>query len=181
MPPFIGSNRAPASSSATSPTASPTLTAVYLIIGATTSSPMPLATTPISARPSADYLDYPGDKHPGMKQFWERPFAPLPRHRHPLQPPFPEEFQDNFLNCNVIGFQGIYRVKVREEGSGIWGETINPPLISSDDPNFRPITPWTWRRMAPSTFSTGTTRSSATCSIICAIQAATTPMAEFIG
>ena len=26
---------------------------------------------------------------------------------------FPEEFQGNFLNLNVIGFQGIYRVKVR--------------------------------------------------------------------
>jgi azurin len=51
---------------------------------------------------------------------------------------FPEEFQNNFLNCNVIGFQGIYRVKVREEGSGLWGETLKPDLISSDDPNFRP-------------------------------------------
>src|SRR5438552_7156993 len=30
---------------------------------------------------------------------------------------FPDEFQGNFLNCNVIGFQGIFRVKVTESRS----------------------------------------------------------------
>jgi len=50
---------------------------------------------------------------------------------------FPGEFQGNFLNCNVIGFQGIYRVKVTEDGSGLKGETVSD-LISSSDPNFRP-------------------------------------------
>src|SRR5207244_9935188 len=49
-----------------------------------------------------------------------------------------EEFQGNFLNCNVIGFQGIYRGKVKEEGAGLLGETLEPPLVQSDDPNFRP-------------------------------------------
>src|SRR3954463_16534664 len=86
------------------------------------------------------YLPAPGDKHPGMRQFWERPMRPCPATAILSSKHFPEEFQNNFLNCNVIGFQGIYRVKVREEGSGIWGDTINPPLIVSDDPNFRPIT-----------------------------------------
>jgi len=62
----------------------------------------------------------------------------VPRHRVAFQPPFSEEFQGNFLNCNVIGFQGIYRVKVEEKGSGLWGETLEPPLVASDDPNFRP-------------------------------------------
>ena len=28
---------------------------------------------------------------------------------------FPDEFQGNFLNCNVISFQGIYRVKVTRD------------------------------------------------------------------
>src|SRR5438046_7154389 len=27
---------------------------------------------------------------------------------------------------------------MREEGSGLWGETPEPPLVQSDDPNFRP-------------------------------------------
>jgi glucose/arabinose dehydrogenase len=51
---------------------------------------------------------------------------------------FPEEFQGNFLNLNVIGFRGIFRVKVTEEGSGLKGETLEH-LVESSDPNFRPI------------------------------------------
>ena len=63
------------------------------------------------------HIDYPA-KHRRMKQFWERPSRPcagtaLLTSRH-----FPDEFQGNFLDCNVISFQGIYRVKVSEDGSG---------------------------------------------------------------
>jgi len=81
-------------------------------------------------------LDYPA-KHPGMKQFWERPSRPCPGTGILSSRHFPEEFQDNFLNINVIGFQGIFRVKVSDEGSGLKGETLEH-LISSSDPNFRP-------------------------------------------
>ena len=84
------------------------------------------------------YLDGADNKHPGMKQFWERPNRPCPGTGILSSRHFPEEFQNNFLNCNVITFQGIWRVKVEEEGSGLWGETIPDDLISSDDPNFRP-------------------------------------------
>src|SRR6266404_3427456 len=81
-------------------------------------------------------IDYPA-KHGNVREFWNRPSRPcagtaLLTSRH-----FPDEFQGNFLNCNVIGFQGIYRVKVTEEGSGLKGETVSD-LISSSDPNFRP-------------------------------------------
>ncbi len=81
-------------------------------------------------------LDYPA-KHPGMRQFWERPSRPcagtgILSSRH-----FPDEFQGDFLNLNVIGFQGIFRVKVSEEGSGLKGETLEH-LVHSSDPNFRP-------------------------------------------
>lgn len=83
------------------------------------------------------YLDYPA-KHPAMRKFWKQPSRPcagtaLLTSRH-----FPEEFQGNFLNCNVIGFQGIYRVKVSEDGAGLKGETLTD-LVKSDDPNFRPV------------------------------------------
>ncbi|MFO1512013.1 MAG: PVC-type heme-binding CxxCH protein [Verrucomicrobiota bacterium] len=83
------------------------------------------------------YLDYPA-KHPAMQEFWERPARPcagtgILSSRH-----FPEEFQGNFLNCNVIGFQGIFRVKVTETGSGLKGETLES-LVKSADPNFRPV------------------------------------------
>jgi azurin len=83
------------------------------------------------------HLAYP-DKHPSMKQFWERPNRPCPGTGILSSRHFPEEFQGNFLNINVITFQGIYRVKVEEEGSGLSGETIPENLVSSDDPNFRP-------------------------------------------
>src|SRR4029078_9093002 len=41
-------------------------------------------------------------------------------------------------NLNVISFQGVYRVAVSEDGSGLKGET-KEDLISSSHPNFRPI------------------------------------------
>lgn len=81
-------------------------------------------------------IDYPA-KHPGMKQFWERPSRPCPGTGLLTSRHFPEEFQGDFLNLNVIGFQGIYRVKVDEDGSGLKGTTLEN-LVSSSDPNFRP-------------------------------------------
>jgi glucose/arabinose dehydrogenase/lysophospholipase L1-like esterase/azurin len=81
-------------------------------------------------------LDYPS-KHARMRQFWDRPARPCSGTGILSSRQFPEEFQGNFLNCNVIGFQGIYRVKVEEEGSGLVGHTLEP-LVESDDPNFRP-------------------------------------------
>ena len=83
------------------------------------------------------YLEDPKAKHPRMEKFWNRPSRPcagtgIISSRH-----FPDDFQGNFLNCNVIGFQGIFRVKVNDEGSGLKGETIED-LVKSDDPNFRP-------------------------------------------
>ncbi|PYM12243.1 MAG: dehydrogenase, partial [Verrucomicrobia bacterium] len=82
------------------------------------------------------HLDYPA-KHRKMEQFWQRPSRPcagtgLISSRH-----FPDDFQGNFLDCNVIGFQGIFRVKVSEDGSGLKGESVED-LVKSDDPNFRP-------------------------------------------
>ncbi|HAV65326.1 MAG TPA: dehydrogenase, partial [Verrucomicrobiales bacterium] len=74
----------------------------------------------------------------GMRQFWDRPSRPCPATGWLSSRHFPEEFQGNFLNLNVISFHGIYRVKVTDEGSGIKGETLEN-IVSSTDPNFRPI------------------------------------------
>jgi glucose/arabinose dehydrogenase/azurin len=81
-------------------------------------------------------IDYPG-KHPGMKQFWERPSRPCPGTGILSSRAWPDDFNGNFLNCNVIGIQGIFRVKVSEDGSGLKGETLEN-LVTSKDPNFRP-------------------------------------------
>ena len=83
------------------------------------------------------HIDYP-QKHSGMNQFWDRPSRPCPATGILSSRHFPEDMQENFLNLNVISFQGVYNVKVHEEGSGLKGETM-PNLISSTDPNFRPI------------------------------------------
>ena len=78
--------------------------------------------------------------HPNMQQFWTRPSRPTPGSNFLSSRHFPEDWQGQFLNTNVIGFQGIFRAKVTEEGSGLHGETIEP-LVDGDiaaNPNFRP-------------------------------------------
>ncbi len=80
-------------------------------------------------------------KHPKMEQFWARPSRPCPNTGMVSSRHFPDDWQGNFLNCNVIGFQGIYRVKVAPEGSALKGETLEN-LVSAepaDLPTFRPI------------------------------------------
>lgn len=87
--------------------------------------------------PFSGRLDYPA-KHSGMRTFWNRPSRPCPATGWLSSRHFPEEFQGNFLNLNVISFHGIFRVKVTDEGAGIKGETLEN-IISSTDQNFRPI------------------------------------------
>ncbi len=81
-------------------------------------------------------------KHASIKQYWERPSRPCPGTAMLSSRHFPESMQGEFLNINVIGFQGIYRVKNTEEGSGLLGTTVTPHMLDNDNsknPNFRPI------------------------------------------
>jgi azurin/glucose/arabinose dehydrogenase len=82
------------------------------------------------------HIDYP-NKHAEMKQFWNRPSRPCAGTGLLSSRQFPPQLQGDFLDCNVIGFQGIYLVKVTGDGSGLKGET-QENLVSSSDPNFRP-------------------------------------------
>ncbi|MGO9469814.1 MAG: PVC-type heme-binding CxxCH protein [Isosphaeraceae bacterium] len=80
---------------------------------------------------------YP-QKHGGMKQFFPMQWRPtcgceLVSSRH-----FPDDSQGDYLLNNNIGFQGILRYRVKEEGSGFAGAAIEP-LLKSSDPNFRPV------------------------------------------
>ena len=79
--------------------------------------------------------------HPKMREFWKRPSRPCPGTAILSSGHFPDDWQGTFLNANVIGFQGIFRAKVSEEGSGLKAETLEPAMLQTDvtkDPNFRP-------------------------------------------
>ncbi len=78
--------------------------------------------------------------HPGMQQFWNRPSRPCPGTAILSSRHFPDDWQGEFLNANVISMQGIFRAKLTADGSGIKGQTLED-LVSADvakAPNFRP-------------------------------------------
>jgi glucose/arabinose dehydrogenase len=80
---------------------------------------------------------YP-EKHTKMKQFFPMQWRPtcgceLVYSRH-----FPHDTQGDYLLNNDIGFQGILRYRVKEDGSGFSGTAVEP-LLRSSDPNFRPV------------------------------------------
>ncbi|SKA77916.1 putative membrane-bound dehydrogenase domain-containing protein [Prosthecobacter debontii] len=92
------------------------------------------------AEASSCYLPREGGGSAKMKPFWDRPARPSPGNGIISSRHFPEEFQNNFLNCNVISFQGIWRVKLSQEGGGMKGETVED-LVKADPavyPTFRP-------------------------------------------
>ena len=78
--------------------------------------------------------------HSPLRTFWPQPSRPcagttLLSSRH-----FPDDWQGEMLNANVIGMLGIFRVKISDQGSGIIGES-REHLISADlntNPYFRP-------------------------------------------
>lgn len=81
-------------------------------------------------------------KHPGFPEFWKRPSRPCPATLILSSRHFPDDWQGIFLNLNVIGYQGIFRARISEDGAGLKGETIEPGLLWADianAPNFRPV------------------------------------------
>jgi glucose/arabinose dehydrogenase len=82
-------------------------------------------------------VDYP-DKHGGMNQFLKMQWRPtsgceLVSSRH-----FPDDTQGDYLLNNCIGFQGVLRYRMREDGSGFAADPVEP-LLRSSDPCFRPV------------------------------------------
>lgn len=63
-------------------------------------------------------------KHSKYKEFWNRPSRPCAGTTILSSRHFPAEYNGNFLDCNVISIQGIFRVKVSEDGAGLLGETV---------------------------------------------------------
>jgi putative heme-binding domain-containing protein len=102
------------------------------------------------AAPFSGRMDYPS-RHAGYKAFFPQKTRPCPGNEILSSQHFPAEYQGNYLNANVIGFQGIMRYKVVENGSGFGaeevmlkgvldseGKPVPDSIVSSDDPNFRP-------------------------------------------
>ncbi len=82
-------------------------------------------------------VDYP-NKHAGMHQFLKMEWRPTSGCELVSSRNFPDDVQGDYLLNNVIGFQGVLRYRMKEDGSGFHGDPVQP-LLRSTDPNFRPV------------------------------------------
>ncbi|HEX3999471.1 MAG TPA: PVC-type heme-binding CxxCH protein [Pirellulales bacterium] len=83
------------------------------------------------------HLDFP-EKHSRPPKLYEQRTRPCPGIAYLSSRQFPASMQGDLLVCNVIGFQGILRYKVDEDGSSFHGTELSP-ILSSTDENFRPV------------------------------------------
>ncbi len=77
------------------------------------------------------------NKHPQPPQVYQQRTRPCPGTEILSSRHFPADMQGDLLVGNVIGFQGILRYKLADQGASLSG-TEAEPILSSDDPNFRP-------------------------------------------
>ncbi len=82
-------------------------------------------------------VDYP-QQHGNMHQFLEKQWRPTSGCELVSSRNFPDETQGDFLLNNVIGFQGVLRYRVKDDGSGFHADPVEP-LLRSTDPNYRPV------------------------------------------
>jgi putative heme-binding domain-containing protein len=82
------------------------------------------------------HVEFPR-KHAEMSPIFHQRTRPCPGTEILSSRHFPDELQGNYLDANVIGFQGILQYKLREDGSGFVGEEVEP-IVFSSDPKFRP-------------------------------------------
>lgn len=82
-------------------------------------------------------VDYP-HKHRGMNQFLVKQWRPTAGCELVSSRNFPADTQGNYLLNNCIGFHGTLQYRMRDEGAGFAADPVEP-LLSSSDPNFRPV------------------------------------------
>lgn len=80
---------------------------------------------------------YP-QKHGSMKQFLVKQWRPTCGCELVASRNFPDDTQGDYLLNNDIGFQGILRYRMKDDGSGFHADPVEP-LLQSSDPNFRPV------------------------------------------
>jgi putative heme-binding domain-containing protein len=81
-------------------------------------------------------VDYP-NRHGGPPQVYKQKTRPCSGTEILSSKHFPDSFEGNFCVANVIGFQGILRYKIEDDGASFKG-IEQEPIVSSSDPNFRP-------------------------------------------
>jgi putative heme-binding domain-containing protein len=81
-------------------------------------------------------LEFP-HKHKAPPTVWSPPSRPCPGMEVLSSKHFPDDWQGNVLVANVIGFQGIFQIKLRDDGASMKGQRVDD-ILSSTDPNFRP-------------------------------------------
>lgn len=89
---------------------------------------------------SSCFLPREGGGSAKLKEFWKRPSRPSPGNHMISSRHFPDDWQNNFLNCNVISYQGIWRVPLEQDGAGMKGEK-EFEIVKADPavyPTFRP-------------------------------------------
>ena len=82
------------------------------------------------------HTDYPR-KHKGVNSFFKQRTRPAAGTEIISSRHFPDEFQGDYLIANVIGFQGLQRYKIFDDGAGFGAKEVEP-IVFSTDPNFRP-------------------------------------------
>jgi putative heme-binding domain-containing protein len=91
---------------------------------------------PYHAALFSGHLDFP-QKHAHPPQVYSPKDRPCPGMEILSSRHFPQDAQGNLLVANVIGFQGIRRIQLSDDGSSFTG-TYLESILSSTDPNFRP-------------------------------------------
>ncbi len=83
------------------------------------------------------FLPYP-QKHARPPQVYQQRTRPCGGMEYLSSRHFPEDWNGNLIVTNCIGFQGILRYKISDDGASLKGVEQEPVLFSSD-PNFRPV------------------------------------------
>jgi putative heme-binding domain-containing protein len=91
---------------------------------------------PFHAALFSGQLDYP-QRHKQPPTVYNQKTRPCPGMEILSSSHFPDHMQGNLLVANVIGFQGILRIKLDDKGASFSGTHMDP-ILSSTDPNFRP-------------------------------------------
>lgn len=92
---------------------------------------------PYHATLFSGYLPFP-HKHARPPQVYQQRTRPSGGMELLSSQHFPPEFNGNLIVTNCIGFQGLLRYRLDDDGASFKGQELEPILFSSD-PNFRPV------------------------------------------